>query len=452
MAKEPQKKVIVTKKHMARLERERRYRLAIMTSALTVIGLVIVLVIYGLVEMFLIRPNQAVARVENETITTRDFQARARYARLGIIQRYNETAQLAGMFGEDPGMQEYIQSTLNQIAFQAEPISLGQSVLDLMIDEKIIKQEAQRRGITVTSDEVDQALQEAFGYFAGGTPTPEVRMPTQPPPTLSPAQLALVSPTPDVVPSDPDPEEEAETETETPAEVEEEQPEEQTEEEEPTPTAEPTPDLGPTPTPAPIPTATPYTFEAFQENYRDTMESFSRNINFTEADFRQMFEMSLYRMKLMEAVVADLPREADHIWMRQIVVPDEETAVTAMTRLENGEDFNTLAVEYIDLTGISYSGDMGWLTEDDVWPAVWEEAQRLGIGQFSEPLPMLDGYYILQVLGKDTRALDENQYESLRQTRFQEWLDEQRTAANIEIYDLWMDRVPTEPRLGVNSF
>jgi parvulin-like peptidyl-prolyl isomerase len=123
-----------------------------------------------------------------------------------------------------------------------------------------------------------------------------------------------------------------------------------------------------------------------------------------------------------------------------------------MTRLESGEDFMILSVEYIETTGISYSGDMDWVTEEDVWPGVWEEAQRLEIGQFSEPLSMMDGFYIIQVLGKDKRPLDEYQYELLRQTRFDEWLAEKREAANIDTYDIWRDRVPTEPRLGINSF
>jgi parvulin-like peptidyl-prolyl isomerase len=318
-----------------------------------------------------------------------------------------------------------------------------------MIDEILIKQEAQSRGITVTSEEVDRAIQEAFGFFAAGTPTPAARQPTQPPPTLSPTQEALIAPTEEEVSPDPEAEEAGEISEE---DVEAEDTGEQTEAEEPAPTVEPTPDAGPTPTPVPVPTATPYTFDAFQENYQETVQSFSRNINFSEADLRRMFEMNLYRMKLMDAVLEDLPREQEQVWLRQIVVTDEATARQAVTRLENGEDFMTLAVEYIETTGISYSGDMGWLTEDDVWPAVWEEAQRLETGQFSEPLSMLDGYYIIQVLGKDNRLLDDNQYQMLRQTRFQEWLVEQRDAANVEIYDVWTERVPTEPRLGINNF
>jgi parvulin-like peptidyl-prolyl isomerase len=458
MARDPRKR-IVTKKYLAKVERERRYRMAIMSGALVVIGLVVVLVIYGLVDMFLIRPNQPVARVENETITTRDFQARTRYARLGIIQQYNETAQLAAMFGEEPGMQDYIQTTLNQIAMQAEPISLGQNVLDVMIEEILIKQEAQRRGITVTSEEVDRALQEAFGYFAAGTPTPLPVEPTQPPPTLSPTQEALISPTQQPTPTDPEEAGESEEGIEDPGEIEAEegQSEETGEQEDPDvedqdSIEEPDIDTGPTPTPVPLPTPTPYTFEAFQRNYQETIQSFSRNINFSEADLRRMIEINLYRTKLMEIIVEDLPREKEHIWIRQIVVPEEETAIEAISRLEDGEDFMHLAFEYIERTGVNYSGNMDWLTEDDVWPEVWEEAQRLDIGQFSEPLSMLDGYYIIQVLGKDTRSLDNYQYEMLRQNFFQEWLDELRQSVEIEIYDIWIERVPTDPRLGINSF
>ena len=71
------------------------------------------------------------------------------------------------------------------------PTTVGQQVIDLLIGEALIRQEAARRDITVTSDEVENFKQEQFNYYPNGTPSPTV---TPTPvvvtyPTLSPEQL-----------------------------------------------------------------------------------------------------------------------------------------------------------------------------------------------------------------------------------------------------------------------
>ena len=75
----------------------------------------------------------------------------------------------------------------------------GDKLLDMleqMIQDKLIRQEAKRRGITVTKAEVDKAIQEAFGYFPNGTPTPEPTLEVQATSTLSPLQMTASAPLP----------------------------------------------------------------------------------------------------------------------------------------------------------------------------------------------------------------------------------------------------------------
>ncbi len=42
---------------------------------------------------------------------------------------------------------------------------MGQTVLDQMIDEELIRQEAAKRGITASKAEVDQAIQASYQYY-----------------------------------------------------------------------------------------------------------------------------------------------------------------------------------------------------------------------------------------------------------------------------------------------
>jgi len=67
------------------------------------------------------------------------------------------------------------------------------------------------------------------------------------------------------------------------------------------------------------------------------------------------------------------------------------------------------------------------------------------IGEISEPIQSQFGYHIIQVLGHDDISLNASQYEEKRQTAFTEWLTEVREGAEITIFEVWKERVPTAP-------
>src|SRR4030042_1068316 len=166
-----QKGQIVTKKHLARQERERLQNRYILIASLVVIILVVGLIGYGIIQQYIIQPNQPVARVTNNDIPTKKFQTYARYLRLQLIQQYQQYEQFAQLFGNDQASLSYIQQYLGQINYQLEPGILGQSALDYLIEDQIIQKEADNRGITVAKEEIDKALQDYFGYYPDGTPT-----------------------------------------------------------------------------------------------------------------------------------------------------------------------------------------------------------------------------------------------------------------------------------------
>jgi peptidyl-prolyl cis-trans isomerase D len=202
MAKETRRRAVTSKKYMARMERENLQRKYILWSSGIVLALVFGFILYGILEQSVIRPRQPVARVNGESVTTQEFQARVRYARNSIIQRWFETYQFSQMFGDDPSTQQYFSSTLNQLAVQLQGNLLGQQVLDALVDEALVRQEAARRGISVSSEELDKAVQEFFGFYRDGTPTPAPTPFDVPTPTLSATQLALLPPTPTVTPTE----------------------------------------------------------------------------------------------------------------------------------------------------------------------------------------------------------------------------------------------------------
>jgi peptidyl-prolyl cis-trans isomerase D len=427
-----QKSQLVTKKHLARQQRERIQNRYILITSIAIIIVVIGLIGYGIIQQYVLQPQQPVAKVANNVITTKQFQTYARYERLQYIQQYQQYQQFAQLFGSDQTSLSYIQQYLAQIEYQLEPTNLGQSALDYLIANQIIQQEADKRGITVTQAEIDKALQDYFGYYPDGTPTTEPTSIPVPTSTLNPTQIILVPPTATAtaVP----------TATETPTPI-------VTVTQEivsPTPTGVITPTL-PTPTSTPLPTATPYTFSAYQQDFNTYMSDIHSFAGLSEADFRWIFGMQLLRQKVFDAVTADVSRQQDEVWARHIVVSDQTQAQSIYARLANGGDFVTIATEVY--SGTTNTIDLGWFGLGTLEPNAEKVVFNLQIGQFSEPIQTSNGWEVYQVLGHEVRTLTDSQYNTLKQTNFQGWIDTQRTAENVQTFDIWQTRVPTSPTI-----
>jgi len=425
-----QKGQLVTKKHLARQERENRQNRIILITSIVVIVLVIGLIGYGIVQTYILEPNQPVAKVGDNNITTKDFQTFARYQRVQLIQQYQQYEQFAQLFGSDQASLGYIQQYLAQINYQLEPNNLGQGTLDYLIADKIIQKEAEKLGISVSDDEINKALQDYFRYFPNGTPTSAPTSISVPTSTLNPTQMALIPPTSTAVP----------TATNTPTPV-------ITITQElvsPTPTVVITP-TSPAPTNTPLPTQTPYIESAYKEDFKTYMNNIKTFADLSEADFRWIFGMQLLRQKVFDSITASESPEQEQVWARHIVVSDEAQAQSIYERLNNGEDFETVATEVYSGTG--NTSDLGWFGVGTLESNAEKVVFDTEIGQITEPIQTASGWEIYQVLGHEVRPLSDTEFEQYKQTVFQNWLDQQKISEGVEIFEIWKTKVPVKPTI-----
>lgn len=154
----------------------------------------------------------------------------------------------------------------------------------------------------------------------------------------------------------------------------------------------------------------------------------------TRDDYKEMLRQSLLGQRVMEAVTAGVPAEAEQVHVRHILVGTEEEAREVAGLLAGGADFVELArTRSLDVATRDNGGDLGWFPRGLVAPELETAAFALQPGQISDVIQLGEGYHILQVVEREAaRPLSIDEQIQLRQALFEEWLAGQRAAAVIE--------------------
>ena len=460
MAKQKPKKKIVTKKHLSREHREAKQTRILVIVSIAVGAIILGLVIYGVIDQTIIQPGIAVARVGETKITVREFKPFVQYTRVQMLNQAYQYLSFYQQFGE---FGSSFLDTAQSIAIElSQPVVLGRSVLDEMIDNIIIKEEAAKRNITVSDAEIDEAIQAAFGFFPNGTSTPTIAATIQPTATYSETLQAMINtPTPVIEDSESkDLNGESEIdETDRTVVVEEKPGEEEVidpegdladlqtvDQPEISPALEGTPEATPTITLTP----TPYTTAIFGEKIKEFENQF-KIYNFKIADLRKIFAAQLLREKLTEAMDFEVETTKSEVWARHILVAleDYELALDILARLREGENFYDLAALYsIDESNKEVGGDLGWFDEFTMVTEFSEAAFSLGEGELSQLVETTFGYHIIQVLGRRENPVSASEMLQQRQQLFSIWLaDHHNQRDDIEIHDNWDQFVPITPEV-----
>ena len=413
------------REYRTKAEREARIQRMLILSMI-IVGVVVAVLVFGAILVdLIITPNQTAATVNGQSITVGQFERDVRIERAIRIFQINQAVASYRSFGApEDQITQLLQSQppfstwINELQV---PDQLGNTVLSQMIDDVLVRQEAERRGITVSDEQVNHQIETFFGYDPQAiinTPTPTLTPTTSPTPVVSPT----ASPTP--------------TATLTP---------------EFTPTITVTPVASNTPSPTLNPTEI---FDRYSTVRDNAFTSFRNDTGLGDADIRGYFEITALREALADAVSADLGRTAPFIDARIIVVASETQASDIVAALQAGEPFADIARASSSDGSASSGGELGWVPQEqlvsDYSQAVAYAAAGAEIGQIIGPVATDDGtFVVMQVRGREERDLTDAELERRKGARLDQFLTTLRESSQIERTNAWVDNVPTDPPLAI---
>ncbi|MCJ7548380.1 MAG: hypothetical protein MUQ30_01710 [Anaerolineae bacterium] len=387
----------LTRRQLARREREHRSQKLMTWIAIAVGAVIVIILAYGSISEIL-KARSPAATIGEAAIMAKDFRARQSYERwmteLEVYQYQNyitelssqqlsvtstaedaATAAEAASDGDTDALIQQLQYTLSSLEQQLSPdftnLYAGQ-VLDAMIEEELVRQEAASRDLAVTEDEIQQGIELTVGYD----------------------RTAATS------------------------------------------------------------TLTDTTVAAFDQlDFDEVYEQFDTNVlkiaRFSEEDFRAMITAQLLAQKLIEELVADMEVVRDQVELTVFTVDTEDEGLVLKSRMnDDGEDPAALVEELAQNESSTSAGyELPWLPlgylDVQFSTEVEKAAFNTPVGRATQPiLGTGEQWFVIYVKGHEERELSEDLLAQAEQQAYEGWL----SAAKGELvkYLDWEAAIVTE--------
>lgn len=147
--------------------------------------------------------------------------------------------------------------------------------------------------------------------------------------------------------------------------------------------------------------------------------------------FREELRLEMEAAEMVAQISTGVPTNAEQVEARQILLPDSFSAERLLGQLEGGTPFETV-VQNNDPQRL---GTLGWFPRGYLLqPEVEEAAFALQPGEHSQVVQSQLGYHLIEVIARDpNRPLSPQALLALQTKAVQDWLEQQRTEAAIEI-------------------
>lgn len=161
----------MTRKQIVGRQRDQELQQILIWGAVALGVIVVGVLVAGLIIEYQIKPNTTVAIVDDTEISVREYQDRVTYQRL---LTWNQVMQYETFLSEldptDPSSQmlaQQFEQTRASLESQLSPELkdlFGKQVLDMMVEEELVRQEAAERGITIDEETLERQVEQFLGY------------------------------------------------------------------------------------------------------------------------------------------------------------------------------------------------------------------------------------------------------------------------------------------------
>jgi parvulin-like peptidyl-prolyl isomerase len=168
----------------------------------------------------------------------------------------------------------------------------------------------------------------------------------------------------------------------------------------------------------------------------DGMHAWLSENMYTLDGFRAALEEEILAERKVEQIVSGVPRTADQVHARHIVVSTREQAQEMLDQLQAGADFADLAATYsLDLSTRLAGGDLSWFPRGYLTMLPVEDAAfNLQPGEISGIVESDLGFHIVQTLERGEHPLTSDAWQKLGQAAVEDWLMSRRASADIQTF------------------
>jgi peptidyl-prolyl cis-trans isomerase C len=161
----------------------------------------------------------------------------------------------------------------------------------------------------------------------------------------------------------------------------------------------------------------------------DKLSAWESAHGYTAETFRISLKRAAEAAYMRDKIVTAVPRTADEVHVRQILLYNESDAIRIQNQLKGGADFDTIASLVEPRTG----GELSWFPKGYLLePKVEEAAFNLPVGEVSDIIETSVGYDIIKVLERDPQhTLSPDAYLAMQQLALKDWIAGQRNSATI---------------------
>lgn len=362
--------VHLTRKQISRREREQRMRRQLIVGTAAVLALVVLILAWGIFDQYVYRPSQPVVTVAGSPVRLDTYQRLVRYRRWDygnyVSRLQDQKSQLQSGNEDQPFLLQYIDQQIQQVQMQTANLPL--SVVDELIDDQLVRQEAVRRGISVSEEDVQVQFETQFGYDRN-------------PPTPTPAVITATTPI-----------------TATPA-----------------PTQEP---------------MTKEQFDQQSGQYLQLVRQATgfAEKDLRKLVEGSLYRDRLQKAIATEAPTTGLQVHARHLLVE--TREEADTALARLQAGEDFATLTSELSQ--DTGSKEEGGDLGWFPMGQMTPEFEEVAFALQPGQTSQVVTSTYGFHIIRVEERDdSRPLETGALEQAQQKAFEDWLTLQRTTQTI---------------------